>query len=542
MRRKWWQNFLSGEDEFEDENDLPAEEEGVYTPEPSRPVVPDPPKHRAQHVEPPPALDAPPAPERDPDAHPGAAGPLPAPVIAGWEPRPAAPAPAPVTEPPTAVRTIAQWAGHEAGTLLGELPPGARERAAEALQLWHETEVELDRNLQSAQAIARQAATLLSGPLADAEFVPEGDRLRTATEQQADALQALLGGNRARVREWVLSAVQGQRQWSPGKTLRLFQLAGIGPMTLLDLQPRLRSMDAGPRAWAAEALGDMDDPEAGAALLGLLRDPDANVRATAVSALGRKADPTLLPALGAVIKRDPDWLVRLRAIAAAQDVEGYEAIGFLHELLGDANWWRELQVLNAVDRPAGDLPAGSFEKIRGGVVNSILTKVQAALPSADPPHRGWLMEVLGDSGDVRAIPILSSALQDADLDVRLRAIRGLGHIGGAAIVDLIAPCLKDQQPQVRIGAAEALGDANDFRAVPPLLEALKDTNEFVRAAVTVAVGRIIDMGALKPLVAGLNDPDQETRDQTQRAIQRMSDPRTGALLAAILEAGGLRKR
>jgi hypothetical protein len=515
MRRSWFDRFFR--DEYDEEYE---DDEGTAAP--SAPL--EPPLIR-QRTAPPLEEDRPAAP--------------------ALEAPPPRPAPEPAYEPPspTSVRAVGEWAGAETAAQLNELPPAARERTAEALLLWHETEVQLAQSLKRAQAIAEQSERLLSTSLSDPGFAADAEHLKQGTEMQGAALQALLEGNRSRAREWVLSALLGQKDWTPARVIRLYARTGLGPLTLADLQPRLRSMDVGPRTWAAEALGELTDAESGQALLNLLRDPDAGVRAAAIAALGKKADPTLLHALGNVIKRDPDWFVRLRAIHAAQSVEGYEAIGFLHELLRDAGWWRELQVLHSVG--AANAPAdgsGSYEKVRTGVVNSLLAKVQAMLPSADPPHRAWLMEVLGDTGDTRAVPLLSSALQDAELDVRLKAIRGLGRIGGASIVDLITPALKDQQSQVRIQAAEAMGDAGDFRAIEPLVSALADGNEFVRAAITVAIGKIVDTKALGPLVAALNDPDKEARDQMHLALQKMSDPRTMNLLNAMLEAGGVRKR
>lgn len=484
--------------------------------------------------------------------------PLDPPAIRGSAPSP------PIEEPPPALSTIegapapraearsavhgpigavGRWAGAEAVALLGELPPAACERVAEALVLWREIEAALTESLQRADAISDVAGRLLSGPMADPEFAREGASLRAGTDQQREALIALQRGNGARARDWILSTVQAGRTWPPAKVARLLSLTGVGLLTLEDLQPRLRSMDAVPRLWVAEAFGLMDDAESGQALLALLRDPDADVRAAAVAAIGQRKDPMLLHALGTVIKRDPDWFVRLRAIQAAQTLEGYEAIGFFHDLLSDVGWWRELRVLDSANRAGA--PEGTHDKVRSGVVDSLLSKVQAVLPEADPAHRAWLMEVLGDSGDPRAVPTLSSALHDAAHEVRLQALRALGRIGGPAIVDILIPALKDRQPEVRVRSAEALGDANDFRALEPLLDTLRDENEDVRAAAVAAIGRIWDRKALGPMMdalKALNDPDQKTRDEFQRAMQRMSDPRTVNLVMNMLEAGGLRTR
>ena len=64
---------------------------------------------------------------------------------------------------------------------------------------------------------------------------------------------------------------------------------------------------------------------------------------------------------------------------------------------------------------------------------------------------------------------------------------------------------------------------------------MRDTDQNVRGAVAVAIGRIVDTRALKPLLTALNDPDKDVREQTQLAVRRMSDPRTLALVEALLQ-------
>lgn len=513
MSRSWFDKFFRGEDEEYDDVD-------------NSPRADDPPPPR-EYI----------APQQTPVAETAPTPPMDSSAVAP-----------PVEQPASALRPLRSWAGAEVVSLLNELSPAARERAAEALQLWHDADTQLRGCAQNSKVISDSVASMSSGPLSSPEFASDIADLAQSCQSQDAALGGLLLTNRARAHEWVLAAVQGQRQWGPEQVIRLFDLAGIGQLTLADLLGRLRSMDSGPRAWAAEALGALADPDAIPALLNLLRDPDSTVRVAAVASLGRKADPSTLHPLGQVVKKDPDWLVRLKAIGAAQGFTGYEAIGFLNELLRDSGWWRELQVLDNVGHsdptrptPPKEMPVGTFDRVRRGVMETLLARIQTELPSADPAHRAWLMDVLGETGDTRALPLLTSALQDVEQEVRLKAIHGLGHIGGPDVVPLVLPALKDQQSQVRIQAAEALGDCNDFTAIPFLLEAVRDSNPFVRAAVTVAVGKIWDTSGLKPLIAGLNDPDKETRDQTQAAIQRMSDPRTMNVLNGMFEAGGLKK-
>ncbi|NMC82411.1 MAG: HEAT repeat domain-containing protein [Armatimonadetes bacterium] len=514
MARNWWDRLIGRDEEEEYDAFEVTAHKAVVEPEPA--PVP------APVIEEPEASEVIPTSRKEPTA-------------SAWDDPLGS---APTFEQPSAVRQIATWAPRETVTLLNDLTGATRERVAEALVQWHEADQRLQKILRQAREAETQTRELVQTQLADPDFEGEAGVLSDSITRVASAVNALSIRNRARVREWIISAVYGHKSWSPSQLISLFDSAGCGPLTLADLQPRLRSMEASQRQWAAAALGEMSGSDVAAALLNLLRDPDSEVRSTAVASFGKLGDATSLQHLGSVIKRDPDWAVRLRSIDAACGMEGFEAIGFLHELLRDKAWWRELEIGAWQIDSSPDLSAGRripAADVRTRVVDSILSKVQAALPVAGPAHRSWLMEVLGDTGDARAVPILSSGLQDAELEVRLRAIRGLGLIGGSSIAEIIIPCLKDQQPQVRMQAAQALGDANDFRAVEPLLEAMRDTDQNVRGAVAVAIGRIVDTRALKPLLTALNDPDKDVREQTQLAVRRMSDPRTLALVEALLQ-------
>jgi HEAT repeat protein len=84
----------------------------------------------------------------------------------------------------------------------------------------------------------------------------------------------------------------------------------------------------------------------------------------------------------------------------------------------------------------------------------------------------YVIKVLGDIKDTRAIASLSALLDDVDPNVREEVINALVKIGKPVVEPLII-ALNEKHPHVRWGAAKVLGAIKDPRAVEPLFAALQ---------------------------------------------------------------------
>ena len=92
--------------------------------------------------------------------------------------------------------------------------------------------------------------------------------------------------------------------------------------------------------------------------------------------------------------------------------------------------------------------------------------------------------------------------------------------------------LDDSQWARRCRAARLLGELGDLRAVPPLLRALCDQSAAVRRASVDALGRLRDMRALGALVASLGDDNDEVRRHAAAALKQYGDAALPTLLDA----------
>jgi HEAT repeat protein len=167
----------------------------------------------------------------------------------------------------------------------------------------------------SHSAVRRAAAEAL-GKLGDPQAVPALSVWAHAGEDAArDALQTL--GHPMLDLPQAVAQVAAQGAW--GVLIRALTCAqvrevvvGLGAPAVPALIQALGDSDSAVRRAAAEALGDIGDPQAVPALIQALGDSDWDVRWAAAKALGKLGDPQAIPALIQALG-DSDWDVRFAA-------------------------------------------------------------------------------------------------------------------------------------------------------------------------------------------------------------------------------------
>jgi HEAT repeat protein len=288
------------------------------------------------------------------------------------------------------------------------------------------------------------------------------------------------------------------------------------------LEPYLRQVlkdeDWRIRRAAAEALGQIGDPQATPALIQALRDEDFWVRRAAAEALGQIGDPQATPALAQAL-RDEMWLVRLAAAEALGQIGDPQATPALIQALQDEDSdvrraaARALRKIDAKDTRA--IPEDW--EIHVVVPKDVIRTVQAR----SEEHRIviWTLEI----GDPQAVPILIEALKHGNrIAVRSTTIEALREIGAPAVLALVQ-ALKDKNrdKDVRWTAASLLWWIGDPQATPALMEALKDEDSDVREAAAWALAKIGDPQATPALIQALQDKDRDVREAAARALLKL---------------------
>ena len=225
-----------------------------------------------------------------------------------------------------------------------------------------------------------------------------------------------------------------------------------------------------------EALCEIGDPRAIAAVGGMLEDPDSGVRVSALSALGRTHDSSFAPVLLEQLEH-PDKNVRASALDALAKV-GYEEIfSVLVTALKDAHW--NVRVVAAAS--------------------------------------------LGRSGDARALEPLLEVLSESDTDVRQVVAEAIGKLRDPRAIEPLILAQLDPDSGVRQAINKALANIDaDWtksepaqRTLPALKKALKDGDYFVRQTAADLLNRIFNIRQCEPSL--LADVNAETT-RRERAV------------------------
>ncbi len=183
-----------------------------------------------------------------------------------------------------------------------------------------------------------------------------------------------------------------------------------------------------------------------------------------------------------------------------------------------------LRTLNAPDN------AGARNSAIEALVRIGVPAVDALLPlveTPDPDVRKFVVDILGDIKDARAVPVLIDRLGDADENIRVAAAEALGKIRDPRSVDALLACLtRYNQGWLDYAAAEALGEIGDVRALEPLITALGRSS--LREPVLEALGKIGNADTLGPLIASLGDPLRIVREVSIVAVCRDLPEKHGA--------------
>lgn len=117
---------------------------------------------------------------------------------------------------------------------------------------------------------------------------------------------------------------------------------------------------------------------------------------------------------------------------------------------------------------------------------------------------------MGNSGDLRVVPLLISAMQvNNDRGFRWNAAKALGKLKDKRAVPSLIELINESNPEVREDVVEALGRIGDKRAVKPLLDMLqKEEEDFILAEIVIAEGLIgIDKKEVATLTTLLKKDD-----------------------------------
>lgn len=220
-----------------------------------------------------------------------------------------------------------------------------------------------------------------------------------------------------------------------------------------------------------------------------LRSEDPEERRRAAAELGEHsgeaAVPLLLAALG-----DDDWRVRKEATSAAMAMApSPEMLEGLVAALGPGD---NVGLRNAAVEALSAYATAAVDALAG------------ALPSLDADGRKLAAEALGGNGHSSALVVLSTLLDDADVNVRAAATEAIARLGASCLdnaVPLLTRCLQAQDRFQRLTALDGmnrLGVVLAWGIIEPMLD-----DPVLQRSAWLAAGRSGDERAAPVLVRAL---------------------------------------
>jgi len=197
------------------------------------------------------------------------------------------------------------------------------------------------------------------------------------------------------------------------------------------------------------------------------------------------ASKTLLQALS-----DDSWRVRREAVDGLIRHGTPEAVTTLLKSLIEEH--RDFGVLSSA------IEVLSLSQV------DVLVPLVRLLKEPDEGLRIQVAQILGQRGDVRAVPGLMEALNDPDPNVRYHAIEALGKLRAGDAVDALVAVVESRDFFLAFPALDALVRIGDTGAATRLVPLLKD--DLLRIPTAELLGRLGDDAIIPPLVELLNEP------------------------------------
>jgi len=244
---------------------------------------------------------------------------------------------------------------------------------------------------------------------------------------------------------------------------------------------------------ACYAIGQNPSEEAGKALREALNRISPKVQIRIINLLGDRDDIQSVEAIGKLVF-GTEREVSEASVTALGKIGGAQAIKLLVETRAKGNSELRFAATDAYLRCAEDL---MFE---GEIKQATEIYKELTGKNETPIIRSAAVKGLADSGEQEMVPLVVSALRDANRMVRTTARSCVRTMEGNGVTEQFAGELSKLLPDEQVLLIGALADRGDAAALPAITAEAKTTNQEVRKAVLQAVGKLGDASFVDYLV------------------------------------------
>jgi len=200
-----------------------------------------------------------------------------------------------------------------------------------------------------------------------------------------------------------------------------------------------------------------------------------------------------------------------------------------------------LPVVSGPECETGPIPDLASEASLEPWAEKVVAEQTSRLGSKDPVERQVAARVLGAIGPGAAVaaPSLVDALEDVDVDARLRAAAALWRIGVSrdAVLPVLVEVIKSGDLAARMAALDAMAEVGPHACehVDLIATLLDDEPPGLRAKAASALGAVGPLAwtAVPDLVRMLEDPVPWVASKAYIALGTIGEPSLGALVDAL---------
>jgi HEAT repeat protein len=323
--------------------------------------------------------------------------------------------------------------------------------------------------------------------------------------------------------------MQSGRSNVPGTDLSYLQ-----PSAIPGHLEALKSPDASARKKAATILWQMgaEAKDATPTLVQATQDPESTVRVAAVKALGRTAQGTQ-DAIPTLISALTDENAEVRAAAANSLTETWRWMVPSRgpaQIQSPARDEKTGQARQRGQGAAPERPSGGLGPPYAALAQKAVPVLTTALQDRDDRVCAHAAEALAETGPLAesAVPELTKVLQRPDSNARLQATLALCNIGPgakAAVPVLVEKLRSDEADGVRVNAAAALGSigAQPETVIPALVDAfLNDKHPDARNCAMMSISQFgSDAKLAIPLLQKAAKDAKNQSAATSKSINRL---------------------
>ncbi len=191
-------------------------------------------------------------------------------------------------------------------------------------------------------------------------------------------------------------------------------------------------------------------------------------------------------------------------------------------------------VIDALKSNDPQMQSGAIAIVRDIPGPEVTKALVQELPKLPATGQVQLLSVLGDRGDVTALPAVIEAGKAPEESVRVAALRALGQLGGVANVGLLAERAAAGKGAEQKAAREGLYRLRGAEVDAAILKSLPAAPPAVKAELIDAIGERNIAGAVETLLKAGKDENRKVRLESLRVLRIVAKPEDMPALVNLL--------